>query len=221
MCVRPDIKFCGLTRAADAAFGASLGARFLGVIFAESPRQVTSDKAREVFASLSQLPASPRRVGVFSATTLAQIAANAKLAQLDVIQLHGDPTAADVRSLRGAFGGEIWAARRISGDQLPDDIEVLAAAADRVLLDTRAANGGPLGGTGQRFDWGPVADRLKQRAVPRLVLAGGLTPDNVAVAIELFGPTVVDVSSGVESAPGVKDHNRMREFAQAVRAADK
>lgn len=214
-----EIKFCGLTRPEDAAFAASLGARYVGVIFAESPRRVTGTQALEIFASLATVDPAPRRVGVLGRGTQADITAFAGDAELDVVQLHADPTPVDVRALRDAFDGEIWAVRRIAADRLPDDMAVLAGLADRIVLDARAQNGGPLGGTGQRFDWERVADQLAQMAVPRLVLAGGLTPENVGLAIELFAPSVVDVSSGVESSPGVKDHSRMRDFAKAVEAA--
>lgn len=217
--MRADIKFCGLTRRADAELGASLGARFLGVVFAESPRRVTVGQALEVFTSIRSGANAARRVGVFGAASPKDIVATAREARLDVVQLHCDPDTADVRALRDRFEGEIWAARRIAGDKLPDDFEQLAELADRVLLDARPANGAQLGGTGQRFAWEAIAEQLRRRDVRRLVVAGGLTPDNVGLAIQLFAPDVVDVSSGVESSPGIKDHGRMQAFARAVGAA--
>lgn len=216
-----EIKFCGLTRPADVLLGASLGAHFLGVVFAESPRRVNVERAREVFALLAGSQTAPRRVGVFGATRVADIVATATAVHLDVVQLHADPSADDVRSLGDAFGGEIWATRRVERDQLPDDLEELSRVADRVLLDARPANGTPLGGSGRRFDWEAVAEKLRRRPVPRLVVAGGLTPENVALAIELFEPSVVDVSSGIELSAGIKDEARMRAFARAVGASNR
>jgi phosphoribosylanthranilate isomerase len=148
-----------------------------------------------------------------------EISRQAAAARLDVVQLHGDPSLADVRSMRAAFAGEIWAARRLA-DALPEDLEELAEAADAVLIDSRSA--AALGGTGTTFSWEVVAPQLAQlRQHTRFIVAGGLTPDNVHRAIELLQPSVVDVSSGVERAPGVKNETLMRAFAQAVGAAIK
>ncbi|HEV8364056.1 MAG TPA: phosphoribosylanthranilate isomerase [Gemmatimonadaceae bacterium] len=213
-----SVKFCGLTRAVDARLGASLGASFLGVVFAESRRRLDAVRALAVFAPLDELRDPPKRVGVFDAASSLEILATAAQVGLDVIQLHADPKPSDVRSLRGSFGGEIWAARRIEGDQLPEDLDEIASAADRVLLDARLENGSPLGGGGRTFAWEAVVSQLKHRSIPRLVLAGGLTPENVGLAIELFAPSVVDVSSGVEQSVGVKDEALMRAFVRAVGA---
>jgi phosphoribosylanthranilate isomerase len=98
---------------------------------------------------------------------------------------------------------------------VPEDLKELAEIADAVLIDSRS--GAALGGTGTTFSWEAVAPQLAQyRDYVRLVVAGGLTPDNVRHAIELLDPSVVDVSSGVERAPGVKDETLMRAFARAV-----
>jgi len=212
-----DVKFCGLTRPADAQLGASLGARFLGVVFAESRRRVDVGRARAVFAPLAELRDPPSRVGVFGAASTLEILAMAAQVGLDVVQLHADPKPSAVRGLRDSFGGEIWAARRIVNDQLPDDLDEIASVADRVLLDARLHDGAPLGGGGRGFAWQAVADQLKHRSISaRLVVAGGLTPENVGVAIELLAPNVVDVSSGVEQSPGLKDEALMRAFVRAV-----
>jgi phosphoribosylanthranilate isomerase len=212
-----EVKFCGLTRPADAALGAALGAGYLGVVFAESPRRVDAAGARAVFAGVTA--DGPRRVGVFGAEPAEHIARMATEVGLDVVQLHGDPRGSDVRSLRACFAGEIWAARRIAGDSVPDDLEEMAEAADALLVDTRVGNGRVLGGSGTTFDWDALADRL--RKLPRVIVAGGLTPDNVERAIELLSPSVVDVSSGVERSPGIKDETLMRAFVAAVGATAK
>jgi phosphoribosylanthranilate isomerase len=211
-----EIKFCGLTRPADAALGAALGAQYLGVVFAESPRRVDVAGALRVF---SELRGGPKRVGVFGAASSAEIGRTAQAVALDVVQMHADPSVADVEAVRALFSGEIWAACRIAGGRLPRGLPGLAAAADRLLLDARSGNGGPMGGTGRQFAWEAVAHTVAE-LLPhtRLVVAGGLTPANVARAIELFSPSVVDVSSGVECSPGIKDEDLMRAFVRAVGA---
>jgi phosphoribosylanthranilate isomerase len=216
--VTASVKFCGLTRPADARLGASLGARFLGVVFAESRRRVDGVRASAIFRPLAELRDPPGRVGVFGAASALEILATAAQVGLDVIQLHADPKPSAVRSLRDSFDGEIWATRRIEGEQLPEDLDEIASVADRVLLDARLENGAPLGGGGRRFAWEAVASQLKHHSIPRLVLAGGLTPENVGLAIELFAPSVLDVSSGVEQSVGVKDEALMRAFVRAVGA---
>ncbi|MGQ0639317.1 MAG: phosphoribosylanthranilate isomerase [Gemmatimonadaceae bacterium] len=217
--VRVEIKFCGLTRSADAALGAALGASYLGVIFAMSPRCLDPAAARNVFASVSQ---GPKRVGVFGAAAAADIARTALDVGLDVVQLHADPNAGDVAAVRAAFPGEVWAACRIAGDRIPDGLEALAAVADRILVDARPGNGSALGGSGTSFAWESVVEPLARiRGHTPLVVAGGLTPSNVRRAIALLSPDAVDVSSGVESAPGIKDENLMRAFARAVGAIAK
>ena len=211
-----DVKFCGLTRPADARLGASLGARFLGVVFAESRRCVDAGRASAIFRPLAELRDPPSRVGVFGAASTLEILATATHVGLDVIQLHADPKPSDVRALRDAFGGEIWATRRIQGDQLSEDLDEIARVSDRVLLDARLEKDAPLGGGGRSFSWDAIAGQLKHRSMPRLVVAGGLTPANVGVAIELLTPSVVDVSSGVEQSVGIKDEALMRAFVRAV-----
>ena len=207
-----EVKFCGLTRDADTAVAASLGASYVGVIFAESPRRVDPRVATGVLA-----PARGRAkaVGVFGKASLESIATVAADASLDVVQLHGDPSPGLVERVRPFFGGEVWAVIRIDGSDLPGESAALLSVADGVVLDTKVA--GQLGGTGTSFDWSAVARTLDRRRVrARIVLAGGLTPENVAQAVRAIAPDIVDVSSGVESAPGVKDHARMRAFRDAV-----
>jgi phosphoribosylanthranilate isomerase len=204
-----DIKFCGLTRAADARYAAELGAAYLGVIFAGGPRHLSLERAVGVLAGVR----GPRRVGVFARQAPDEIAATARAVGLDVIQLHADPTPDDVESVRHATALPIWAAVRVKGGELPGPLAELAAAADGLLLDARVE--GALGGTGQTLDWGSL--RLP-RGRARIILAGGLTPANVRQALSALAADTVDVSSGIESAPGIKDHALMRAFADAVRS---
>jgi len=211
--VSVDVKFCGLTRATDAAWAASLGARYVGVIFAESPRRLDAVAATAVLAPTR---GRAQGVGVFGPATIEAIATTAADAALDVVQLHGDPSPGTIERLRPFFGGEVWAVVRVAGSELPPDAFALANVADALVLDAKVA--GKLGGTGVAFDWSAVARTLdRQRVRSRIVLAGGLHPDNVGDAVRIVAPDVVDVSSGVETAPGIKDHARMRAFSDAVR----
>ncbi|MHB1298563.1 MAG: phosphoribosylanthranilate isomerase [Gemmatimonadaceae bacterium] len=219
--VATAIKFCGLTRAADAALAAELGARFAGVIFAGGPRLLTAARAREVFAPLAGTPL--RRVGVFGEDPVVEIARIADSTGVDVVQLHGGATPAIVRQLRKRLpsGTAIWAVVRVAaGESLPPDLAGIATVADALVID--AAVQGMLGGTGVALDWARLEDdmrRLRDEVPLTLVLAGGLRAENVGRAVHLLRPDVVDVSSGVESAPGIKDSLRMRDFARAVRSA--
>ena len=208
-----ELKFCGLTRPEDAAFAVSLGASYVGVIFADSPRQVDRALAAEVVAPAR---GKAKAVGVFGPASVESITAVAAAVPLDVVQLHGDPSPGLVERVRPFFSGEVWAVVRISGAELPPESGALLSVADAVVLDAKVS--GALGGTGKAFDWDGVAKALDRKRVrSRVVLAGGLNHENVAQAIRIMAPDIVDVSSGVESAPGIKDHARMRAFSDAVR----
>lgn len=206
-----EFKFCGLTRPEDARAAGELGAAYIGVIFAGGPRQLTPERARIV---LDGCRTSAKRVGVFGRLPPDAIAKIVRSAKLDVVQLHGDPTAADVQAVRSAAGTRVWGVVRV-GDALPKEADSLFGTADAVVLDAKVD--GTLGGTGVTIPWADIARQVAAvRRGRTLVLAGGLRPDNVASAIGALGPDVLDVSSGVESAPGIKDHARMRAFAAAA-----
>jgi phosphoribosylanthranilate isomerase len=210
------LKFCGLTRPEDASHAASVGATYAGVILTESVRQVSPGRALEILAAAPNL----KRVGVFRHDQPASILADATAIGLDVLQLHGRFTAETVDQLREGFDGEMWAVIPFDASEprLPDSWSELADRVDAILVDTSV--GGRSGGTGATFDWiraEPLVRKLAERT--EVVLAGGLTPMNVGEAIRTLGPGVVDVSSGVESVPGVKDHHLMKAFAEAVRSA--
>jgi phosphoribosylanthranilate isomerase len=208
-----EVKFCGLTRAVDAQVGGALGAGYLGVIFAGGPRHRDAASARLVFEGA--LGVKARRVGVFGAQSAQAIADTAAAAGLDVVQLHGPSDATLVAAIRQRFTGEIWRVVRVAGGA---DAAVLRDAShdvDAVVVDALVA--GALGGTGVAVDWERLAAALERAGRPsRLVLAGGLRPENVAHAVALVAPDVVDVSSGVESSIGIKDHASMRAFAEAA-----
>lgn len=207
-----EIKFCGLTRAEDAAEAVSLGAAYTGVIFAGGPRTLTAERAAAV---LMNVPATVSRVGVFAGQTADEIARTAEMVGLAVAQLHEARTPAAIENLRRKFDGRVWAVVRLAHGQLPRDIGDLLAAADAVVLDAYVP--GALGGTGVALPWDELSQHLDElRGGHQIILAGGLRPENVARAIAAVSPNVVDVSSGVERAPGIKDHQRMRDFRDAV-----
>jgi phosphoribosylanthranilate isomerase len=209
-----DVKFCGMTRPEDAILAAELSAAFVGVIFARSPRQLTVERAREVLAPVRERGTGT--VGVFDTVDLDQITETAERLELDAVQLHGEADASRIEALGRRFGGEIWAVLHIGPDGFPSRAAELFGAADGVVLDTLSARG--LGGTGESFAWHAVATSLAElRGTTRVVVAGGLRPDNVAHAIGALAPDVVDVSSGVESEAGIKDPARLRAFMDAVR----
>ena len=202
-----------MTRDIDVGHAVSLGAEYVGVIFADSPRKVDPAQAASI---LTKARGKAKTVGVFGPASIETVSSVAGDISLDVVQLHGDPSPGVVERLRPFFGGEVWAVLRIAGTTLPEDATALLNVADAVVLDAKVA--GQLGGTGTSFDWDSVAKTLdRQRVRARIVLAGGLNPENVARAVSIVAPDVVDVSSGVESAPGIKDHARMRAFSDAVR----
>jgi phosphoribosylanthranilate isomerase len=209
--MRARIKFCGMMRPEDATIAAELGATYVGTIFAPGPRQVSVDTARKLFHAVDGIS----RVGVFGTNDVREIGRVADELELDVVQLHADPTADDVHAMRSGFGGEVWAALRVAGSSLPNSAEELIDAADGVVLDAR--NPDKLGGTGETLPWHDLAAEVgRTRMGGLIILAGGLTAQNVGTAMRDLAPDVVDVSSGVESAPGVKDHELMRDFAAAV-----
>jgi phosphoribosylanthranilate isomerase len=210
--VLAKVKFCGMTRPQDAALAAEIGAAFVGAVFADGPRRLTVEQAESVLHAAGE---SVKRVGVFGTNRPEEIAAISDRVRLDVVQLHADPSVAQVRALRQTFKGEIWAAVRLSGSHIPTEAETLFDTADAVVLDARSEK--RLGGTGQALPWSDLAsDLARDRGSSAVVLAGGLNPGNVSAAIKTLAPDVVDVSSGIESAPGIKDPWLMREFFAAA-----
>jgi phosphoribosylanthranilate isomerase len=191
---------------------AALGARYVGVIFAGGARELTAARAAEV---LSAAGPGVQRVGVFGTADVNRIAPVADVAALNVIQIHSDPTRAHIAAVQKGTGRAVWAVIRIADGEVPASAEMLFAAAQAVVLDAKVA--GHLGGTGVTLPWASLAPSLRMaRRGAMMVLAGGLTAVNVSEAIDALDPSIVDVSSGVESAPGVKDHQKMRAFAEAV-----
>lgn len=210
-------KICGLVRPDDAACAALSGARYVGTILAGGPRLLTPTAARTVFASA----ATATRVVVVGHEPVDDIVRNAMTAGADIIQLHGDPSPRMVLDLRERWPGGIWATLRVQPAAFDAArAAALFAVADGLVLDAFVP--GALGGTGTAIDWRALAApldalRAESDASALLVLAGGLTPENVRTAIVLLSPDVVDVSSGVESSPGIKNHARVQRFVASAR----
>ena len=199
------VKVCGITRPEDARAAATAGASAIGMIFwSGSPRAVSAQTARQIVAAL---PAGVPPIGVFVNQSVDEINAAIDEAGLFAVQLHGDEPRDVIARIR----------RPVIRSMSLDRIDALSEIPNAVTVLLDAADPRKRGGTGQTIDWQAAAAIARRRPV---VLAGGLTPENVQEAIAIVKPYAVDVSSGVESAPGVKDHARIAAFLEAVRAAD-
>jgi len=204
------IKFCGFTRADDIAVALSLGVDYIGLVFApRSPRRVTLDHARIL-----------RRTATGRASVVAlmmdqppsEVEAVIRTIRPDLLQFHGRET----DTFCASFGLPFWKAIGMGGDPASGLAQITHyPAAAAFLFDGHAA--GAAGGSGQRFDWSLLPATLGEQPV---LLAGGLDAHNVAEAIHTAAPWGVDLSSAIESAPGIKDHTRMQQFVHAVRRAD-
>ncbi|MBM3605841.1 MAG: phosphoribosylanthranilate isomerase [Alphaproteobacteria bacterium] len=208
-----DVKICGLREQAHVAAAADAGARFVGfVFFPKSPRAVT---VRQAAALAQDVPAGVARVGLFVDPDDALLTEALESVPLDVIQLHGGETPDRVAEIKALTGLPVMKAVGISG---PDDLPQLTEyglVADMLLVDAKAPKDADLpGGNGLAFDWRLLVGR---RWLRPWMLAGGLTPQNVAEAVRLTGAPMVDVSSGVESEPGLKDEALIRAFLDAAR----
>lgn len=207
------VKICGLTSAAavDAAIGA--GAVYGGLVFhPDSPRFVVPDQARML---AERMRGRLKSVALIADLDDARIGEIVNVAQPDFLQLHGQETAKRTGEIRGRFGLPVIKALPVAE---PSDLNIVAeyeALADMLLFDARPPTGALRGGGhGAAFDWKILSGRSFSKP---WFLAGGLTPDTVARAIALSGAEMVDVSSGVESAPGVKDAAKINAFALATR----
>jgi len=210
----PRVKICGITDVADGIGAVDAGADYLGVVFAERARRVTPAEAASVIRAVY---GRARGVGVFVDANEDDVLGFWGVVGFDVAQLHGSESP-DACARLGSQGLDVWKAiRPRSREELAEGVARYRDAVDAILIEgfsTAAA-----GGTGTPFphEWLEAIDRERG---PDLVLAGGLTPANVARAIETVEPEVVDVSTGVESAPGVKSMELVVAFIEAVRAAD-
>ncbi len=203
-----QIKICGLTREEDALLAAEKGADFLGLIFVPStPRYIEPERAAVIAARVKERDRRPRIVGVFRDASVDYIREVGSLVGIDFVQLHGTESDDDIR----AIGIPAIKTFRV-GDALPDTTAV--PSADWLLFDTFEEH--RAGGTGRRFDWSLLS--VYPRKKP-FFLSGGLNPDNVAAAISLVRPDGVDISSGVEAEPGIKDHAKLERLLERVKGS--
>ena len=201
------IKICGITNAEDALAAAQFGADALGFIFAPSPRRIVPEKARQI---IKVLPPLVQRVGVFVDEDLGEVSSVAGMCGLDILQFHGSESA----DYCDSFDHRVIKAVRLRNRQ---DIKSLAkydGVVQALLLDTYVPD--KVGGTGMTFNWEWALEAGKYG---RIILAGGLSPENVAAAISKVKPYGVDASSSLEQSPGVKDHEKIMQFIAEVRQA--
>jgi phosphoribosylanthranilate isomerase len=206
-----NVKICGITRLEDAEAAVSAGAWAIGLIHAEgSPRRVDPEEAERIGSAMKR---RCEVAGVFVDSSLDEIVAAAESASLTLLQLHGHEGPSFCAEAARRTG-----CRVIKAFPVRSAADVTAARAYRTdfhLFDAYSPRG--RGGTGERFDWELVSKR-RQEGIPA-ILAGGLTPDNVADAIAAAWPWAVDVATGVEREPGIKDHGKVRSFIEVANRA--
>jgi len=204
---RTRVKICGITRVGDARAAVAAGVDAIGLMFyPKSSRVISVDVAREL---LAEIPATVSAVAVFADPDEPEVREVTDALAVDLLQFHGDETAAFCESFGRPY---IKGVRMKTADSLEQAIERHPRARG-FLVD--AYDPAVVGGTGHRFDWSVIPPARRHE----IILAGGLTPENVTHAITTVRPLAVDVSSGVESAPGIKDVQLMRSFTAAVAAA--
>jgi len=208
------IKICGLTRPEHVAAAAASGANYLGFVFFDrSPRNLSLAVARDLALAV---PAGIAKVGLVVDAGDAALDALLAAVPLDMLQLHGHEPVARVAEVRARYGLPVMKAIGVATEADLAAVAEYGRVADQILVDAKAPVGAALpGGNGRAFDWALLSHR---RWPGPWMLAGGLSPANVAEAIYLTGARQVDVSSGVESAPGAKDARLIADFIKAARA---
>jgi phosphoribosylanthranilate isomerase len=202
----PKIKTCGMTREADVRLAAALGVDAIGFIFAESPRKVAPGVVQTLSKFLSPFVST---VGVFVDADPDYVRQIATTCSLDWVQLHGEESPSYCRNL----GLNILKAIRVKDRESIENMATYKDCVRGFVLDTYVK--GQKGGTGKTFDWSLAREAKRWGPV---ILAGGLTPHEVQKAVTEVAPYGLDVNSGIESAPGIKDHDKMRRFVEEVRA---
>lgn len=214
------VKICGNTSLADAQFAVEAGADAVGFVFAPSPRQVTTS---QVAAIAPNLPGHIEKIGVFVDANFEELTQTARHSGLTGVQLHSDAQPELIAKLREEFGPDLRIVRVVHfASNAQAQLAALATDPniDAVLIDSRSATA--VGGTGIAFDWKAAKAALFAGAhEKKMIAAGGLKPENIAQAIAMLTPWGVDVSSGVESAPGRKDRAKVFAFVANARAADR
>lgn len=206
------IKICGVTQADDAARVAAAGADFIGLNFWARSKRYLSPERAPLIASVVRSTGAAKLVGVFVDPDIDEIQAITAAVDLDIIQLHGDEDPDLVKRISLAVYRPVWKALAISSAKDLAHLEVWPAEA--LLLDAPTPG---RGGAGAKFDWNLAREARERYPKIQFVLAGGLTADNVATAIATVEPWAVDVASGVEAAPGVKDADKLAAFIGAAR----
>ncbi|AAV94111.1 phosphoribosylanthranilate isomerase [Ruegeria pomeroyi] len=209
------VKICGLSDPEHLRVAAEAGARYMGfVFFAKSPRHLTVERAAELAVSV---PVGVAKVALVVNANDAELEAITTAVPLDMLQLHGKESPERVAEIKARFGLPVMKAVGVAEAADLAQIDLYSEVADQLLIDAKPPQGAELpGGNGLAFDWRLLAGRKYWRKP--WMLAGGLTPENVGEAIRLTGARQVDVSSGVETTPGVKDAGLIREFLAAARA---
>ncbi|MEB8387885.1 phosphoribosylanthranilate isomerase [Rhodobacteraceae bacterium KMM 6894] len=209
------VKMCGLTRAADVSAAVTAGAAYIGLnYFAPSPRFLSIEAMRAIALTI---PVGVAKVALVVDADNAALDALTTGVPLDMLQLHGHETPARVAEVKQRYGLPVMKVLGIGGPEDLAQIDAHSAVADQLLVDTKPPKGASRpGGNAMAFDWGLITGR--RWSVPWM-LAGGLTPDNVAEAVRATGARQVDVASGIESAPGIKDAALMRAFVSAAKDA--
>ena len=211
------IKICGITEAVHALAAAKAGADFIGLVFAPSRRQVTLERAREIVLAVKDLERPPLVVGVFVNTAAEEVDRIADHCRLDWVQMSGDEPWEGLRDVERPLIKAIRVSRAVNAGEIIANISNGYQLLGRdfiCLLDSHVE--GSYGGTGQTFDWGSVREVSERLPV---IIAGGLSAENVGQAIRVLRPWGVDVSSGVETG-GVKDISKIKAFIEAVKKAD-
>ncbi|HEY1815981.1 MAG TPA: phosphoribosylanthranilate isomerase [Kofleriaceae bacterium] len=208
------VKVCGVTLADDAAAVAAAGVDFIGLNFWPKSKRYLAPERAPMIAAVVRATGTAKLVGVFVDPTVDEVLAMLGRVDIDIIQLHGDETPDLCSKIAAAVYRPVWKAIAVGS---PQSIERLDAwPVDAILLDAPTSG---RGGAGATFDHGLA--RMARERVPaqKIVLAGGLTPETVAAAIATVQPWAVDVASGVEAAPGVKDRAKVAAFVAAARGA--
>lgn len=202
------IKICGFTRVDEAVVAAEAGIDAIGLVFAPSPRKVTRQKAADI---VKELPPFVQTVGVFVNEPLDSVKEIVEQCSIDLVQLHGDESVEDCSQLQG----RVIKASRVRSIKDIDALIPYQTSVRGFLLDAWVQ--GVAGGSGKSFDWSIAVEAVSKLKRP-VILAGGLSPSNIAKAVRQVAPWGVDASSGVETEPGRKDIIKIREFVKNLRA---
>ena len=209
-----DVKICGLSDPDNLATAIDAGARYVGFVFyPPSPRNVSFDIAWNLARAV---PTGVRSVGLFVNPDDELLERVLTGIQLDMVQLHGDETPGRINEIKERFSMPVMKAIRVASENDLGGLDGIQSAADWLLFDAKPPNATLPGGTGETFDWTILKDRHFKKP---WMLSGGLNAQNVGEALSILKPNAVDISSGVESGPGKKDPDKIKEFINAVKAA--